>query len=379
MRMKNLLFALCGMMVCLSCSKEAIVKVTFENPAEFDRREVVELAYQEIATRLSLKENESLMVTNEQGKVAPVQLVFEGAPEPVKIVFPVMVTAKGRALYIIKKTHEPADVKMKAYGRLVPERKDDICWENDRIAFRAYGPALEATGEISNGYDIWVKRSEDTVINKRYRMELEQGISYHNDNGDGLDNYKVGRTLGAGAMAPYLNDTLWLANNFVKCEILDNGPVRFTCRLEYAPFDVDGHLVSEVRTITLDAGSQFNKVVDCYKGLPEGAKVAAGIVLHGEDTEYFMDKRRGYTAYVEPVYRKEDGETYVATVFPQAITETREACGHILAVVPNNEAGNLYYFGAGWNRWGFDTSADWYRHVQQFASMLRFPLKVTMQ
>ena len=28
-----------------------------------------------------------------------------------------------------------------ARGRFVPERRDDFAWENDRIAFRVYGPA----------------------------------------------------------------------------------------------------------------------------------------------------------------------------------------------------------------------------------------------
>jgi len=30
-----------------------------------------------------------------------------------------------------------------------------VAWENDRIAFRTYGPALQATGEKAVGYDIW--------------------------------------------------------------------------------------------------------------------------------------------------------------------------------------------------------------------------------
>jgi len=42
-------------------------------------------------------------------------------------------------------------------GRLVPERKDDFTWENNRSAFRLYGPALKATGEISNGMDFWAE------------------------------------------------------------------------------------------------------------------------------------------------------------------------------------------------------------------------------
>lgn len=53
----------------------------------------------------------------------------------------------------------PEAFKTIACGKQYPERVDDIAWENDRIAFRTYGPALQATGEKAYGCDIWVKRS----------------------------------------------------------------------------------------------------------------------------------------------------------------------------------------------------------------------------
>lgn len=374
---KGIIGSIC-MLFLASCTSH-LVQVEIENPAPLPRTEMVEINYSDLANRLQLKGNESVCVTNEAGKEAPYQWIYEGNEQPVKLIFPVLMNGESTAHYEIRPTSQAQKTAHKVYGRLVPERKDDLAWENDRIAFRAYGPALEATGEISNGYDIWVKRTADTIIDKRYRLELQQGISYHSDHGDGLDAYKVGRTLGAGAMAPFVKDTLWLGRNFTKAEVLDNGPLRFVCRLTYAPFEVDGQMVSEVRTVSLDAGSQFNKVIDTYQGLPQGSRVAAGITMHGGNEEYFMDPRRGYVAYLDPMERAEDGETYVAVVFPAAIEKTSIACGHLLSIVPDNVAGNCYYFGAGWNKWGFEDSADWYKHVQQFASLLRFPLKVTIR
>ena len=50
-------------------------------------------------------------------------------------------------------------------------------WENDRIAFRTYGPALQATGEKAFGYDIWVKRTNDLVVENRYAMELDDSTN----------------------------------------------------------------------------------------------------------------------------------------------------------------------------------------------------------
>ena len=60
----------------------------------------------------------------------------------------------GSEIYRLALHHTPGF----AYGTFMPQRKDDFAWENDRIAFRVYGPSLERTGEISSGIDVWCKR-----------------------------------------------------------------------------------------------------------------------------------------------------------------------------------------------------------------------------
>ena len=83
------------------------------------------------------------------------------------------------------------------FCRFVPERSDDFAWENDKIAFRAYGPALHASGENS-GIDCWLKRVDYPIINKWYKENAE-GKSYHKDHGEGYDPYKVGASRGCGS------------------------------------------------------------------------------------------------------------------------------------------------------------------------------------
>ncbi|MFP3822536.1 DUF4861 family protein, partial [Bacillus sp. SIMBA_008] len=48
------------------------------------------------------------------------------------------------------------------YARFVPERIDDFAWENERVAFRTYGPEAQRLvdegkegGTLSSGIDIW--------------------------------------------------------------------------------------------------------------------------------------------------------------------------------------------------------------------------------
>ena len=101
---------------------------------------------------------------------------------------------------------------------------DDIAWENDKAAYRAYGPALEASGERAWGYDVFTKSVSEPVVEMRYARELDpqarakisawrkegrkeqadslaQAISYHVDHGNGMDCYSVGPTLGGGTAA----------------------------------------------------------------------------------------------------------------------------------------------------------------------------------
>ena len=37
-----------------------------------------------------------------------------------------------------------------AFGRFVPEREDDFAWENDKVAFRVYGPNSKGVGPLSS-------------------------------------------------------------------------------------------------------------------------------------------------------------------------------------------------------------------------------------
>ena len=69
------------------------------------------------------------------------------------------------------------------FCRFVPERSDDFAWENDKIAFRAYGPALRA-GTENSGIDCWLKRVDYPIIDTWYK-EASEGKSYHKDHGEG--------------------------------------------------------------------------------------------------------------------------------------------------------------------------------------------------
>jgi hypothetical protein len=277
-----------------------------------------------------------------------------------------------------------------------------------------YGPALQASGEKAFGCDIWVKRVEEPVVEMRYKTELNpetkariaelrktdpkaakalsDSVSYHIDHGNGLDYYKVGPTLGAGTSALLDNETIVYPYCYKDFQILDNGPLRFTVKLVYNPLTIQKDTnVIETRTISLDAGSQMNKVMIAYENLSVATPVVTGIVLHEPSEDYQADASKGYIAYADPK-DSTNGQTYAAAVFPNKINEAkavkfsdkekkeRGANGHVLAY-STYTPGNVYtyYCGAGWSKWGFENSTEWFNHVQLFAQKLKEPLQVTIK
>ncbi|WP_106829291.1 DUF4861 domain-containing protein [Parabacteroides pacaensis] len=366
-------------LLCTACSAGKRLNVAVTNHSSLDRtEEIVEIPWTKVSQTLTLTDEIQIIVVDETGKQLPYQLIKNGGKEIRSIIFPATVAAGKTVVYSIKEGI-PEQFEAKVYGRFVPERKDDFAWENNTSAFRMYGPALEATGEISNGIDLWVKKTDKLVIDKWYKNDLAGVASYHEDHGEGLDFYKVGRTLGLGGSAPFVNDTIWLGNNFTKYEIVDKGPLRITFRLFYAPFEVDGKPVTETRTISLDANSRFNKIVEHFDTDIPSMKIASGIVLRPEEggsIEY--DRQKGYAAYAEP--KVENGIIYVGVVSPVTFREIENACGHLLCLNEYKKGDQYtYYAGGSWDQAGFLTPDDWFSYVKDFAVRVQQPLKVTIE
>ncbi|MDR1938496.1 MAG: DUF4861 domain-containing protein, partial [Tannerellaceae bacterium] len=274
------------LILCLAaCSNRTkTIEVSVSNPSGFDRlADLVEIPLEEIKTRLPIEEGLALEVRSSTGELIPSQLAYDG-----KLLFqPALKAGESKDFTIT--TGEPQLYASKTSGRLVTERFDDFAWENDRVAFRLYASALMAKDGPSNGMDALYKRTENPVLDKWFKAYSEDGISYHEDHGEGHDAYDVKRSLGAGAMAPYVKDTLWLNENFIAQEVLENGPLRTTFKLTYKDLNMDGRLVSEERKVSLDAGSQLSEITQIY-GTQETLPVAAGIVKReGKDSVIYAD------------------------------------------------------------------------------------------
>ena len=394
---------------CFACNDSKTVTVTVTNPLAMERsNEMVEVSMETITNRLGLADTAQIVVLDADGQQVPYQITYDG-----KVIFPATIAANGAATYTIQ-TGTPEAFDVKACGKCYPERMDDMAWENDLVAFRAYGPALQAKGERGFGYDLFTKyNTTEPMLEAMYAKELDKETlakiaelkktdpkaaaelsrerSYHIDHGYGMDCYAVGPTLGAGVAALMVNDTIIYPWCYKNQEILDNGPLRFTVKLEFTPLTVKGDsTVVETRLITLDAGSHLNKTVVSYSNLKETLPIVAGIVLHEPDGAVVADAANGYITYVDPTTGPDNGKIFMGAAVPAVVKDAKtvlfsekekkernNADGHVLAV-SDYEPGSeyVYYWGFAWDKADIKTADAWNRYMADFAQKVRNPLTV---
>lgn len=351
--------------------------VIISNPSSAERKEaVIAIAWKDILAKYPAIDTAAIKITNPATKKeVPFQLEFRGQKTIQNLLVQLDIAPRNSATLLIQKGKSATPV-VKTYGRYVPERKDDFAWENDKIAFRMYGKALEQTPkEMAYGMDVWVKSTTRMVINERYKRG-----KYHDNLGDGMDYYHVGFTLGAGNIAPYVNDSIYYSKNYVRWNVLDNGPLRTTFSLEYDAWDVAGKAVKATKTISLDAGSQLNRVeaVYAYADSPT-LPIVVGIIKRKDPGTILLDEQQGIMGYWEP-QMGEDGITGVGSIMPAPITRMNVTNTQLLteATSQKNEP-YVYYTGAAWNKANTITSASaWFSYLQAFKERLAQPLTIRL-
>jgi len=268
------------------------------------------------------------------------------------------------------------------FGREAPERKDDFAWENLVVAYRVYGPALEATGEIASGIDVWSKRVPNFVIDNFYKRDAEgqrthnHALSYHKDNGQGLDSYEVGHTRGCGGTAVWANGKLYVSKNYTTKKILANGPIRFAFEVSYAPWDADGRMVAETKRITLDAGTHLNRIASTYTF--EGTSpldLVAAIAIHKGADATIPAEGRVASVWDTP---QDPSAGRIATglvALPNQHAQTILAAQHALMIFQRRSGVPFIYFaGSGWSKADMPTADAWNTYLISFLHQREHPV-----
>lgn len=431
---KNFKKSICLMLLAMagsnySFAQQATIVVT--NPTTQPRTELISVRLSDVKAKLAgitPKKGEAYIVKNKAGQQIGSQITHDG-----QLLIDASVRPHGSATYTVT-IGKPYPQKVWTTGALYKIRKDDIAWENDRCAYRVYGPALQRTGERSFGTDIWVKNTPDTVVYNRYIKDMNGNIlgdkidkrareeeqklkeltgakletqkakvnalkaqsrevdlttSFHLDHGNGLDPYRVGATLGLGAPSLMVGKKQVLPYCYKDYKILDNGPLRFTVELTYNPSTIgDMQNVVEHRIISLDKGSNFNKMTVWYEGLAHPTDFVTGFPIHEEDTET-KTFAKDYVSYADPTDNIEvnNSQVYVGVLFPYGIDNTYYqlfdkkhdgATGHALGIkrgLKNSERYS-YYFGAAWSKYDVRSYGEWQLRIKEYLEALKMPLNV---
>ena len=402
--MRTVLFLLFSLLFSPVGAQSLTLEVA--NPSAEYREQIVEIPVDSVMQRLGLTTTDSLCVRDAAGLDVPFQTTFDG-----KLLVEAAVRKGGVAHFTLSKgSHEK--FLMVCHGKLHPERKDDFAWENDRGAYRVYGPALERTNERSYGIDVWTKNTPELVVDDRYYIEdvvtipridsiyrnnwhkrdsLYRLISYHYDHGRGLDPYRVGASLGCGAPALMVGDSIVMPYCFERCEMLDEGPLRFSVRLVQSPRMVCGVRVVENRVITLDKGSNFCRMEVWYEGLPNlsqqmaqsgrAVSLCSGVVLQPEDRESFV-LGDNYVSYTDPTDQPNvhQAPLYVSVLFPNGKVATRKRDNHVLGIVSHYDGKPYtYYFGSAWAKYDVRTEEEWKARIEWYLRGLAQPLQLTLK
>ncbi len=342
-----------GLWVVASQGTPPTRNVTVVNPIDVERpAETITLAAPALLEALQVKDVRTVRVRDAKSGqdllTQAVDLNDDGTFDELIFQADIAASETRRFSLTVGERRIPTREEYRAYGRFNRERRDDFAWENDRVAHRMYGAALETWAQeplTSSGLDVWVKRTRRLVINDWYMID-----DYHRDTGDGADLYSAGRTRGCGGSGLLAGGKLFSPPNFRNTRVLAQGPIRVLFELMYEPWDAGGAKVTETRRVTLDAGSHVNRFDLTFQPGPSpGTELAAGVRINpGQAAQPTLAS--GVLRTWEPL--KQDGHLGCAVIVP-GMTRSLVLDGNTLAVAPLAGTGaTTYYSASAWDRGG---------------------------
>ncbi|MET0792141.1 MAG: glycoside hydrolase family 88 protein [Polyangiaceae bacterium] len=362
----------------------AALSVEVSNPLDTKRSaETLSIRLAEIQSRLPSLQIAKVVVQNEKGERELSQLVdTDGDTRADELIFQTDLEAHETKHFSIGEgtPSAPKRDQFKVYGRFVRERHDDFAWENDRVAHRLYGSALETWAQeplTSSGVDIWVKRTPRLVIDDWYRLD-----DYHHDNGDGGDFYSVGASRGCGGVGVWDGKALRVSRNFSASRVLANGPIRLIFELDYPPWDAGaGVQVSETKRVTADAGQHFDRFQSTFKvsGQTRELMLGIGIGRHsGSAIE--VEPKAGILRSWEP-FTGDNGHVgcavFGASGASKGATESERDQLLLVALPSGTSLG--YWAGTGWDKGGdVPDSVAWSSLVAQAARAAQNPVRLSL-
>lgn len=398
MRIRFKLSIMLGSFFVLGCTSGCSVKnklnginVEVKNNLDFNRREIVGIPTGKLSGLLNNTSEKNIRVkiqgTKNYLRTQWIDYDYDGKGD--ELLFEVDIKANSVANYsIVSDTAKVPESKATTYSRFVPERIDDYAWENNKVAFRAYGPTAQQLveqhkegGTLSSGIDLWLKKVEYSIIDSWYKKNVESPGYYHIEHGEGYDPYHVGASRGTGGAGIWENDSLQVAKNYIGYKTIATGPLRTVFELTYAPWSSYG--VQETKRISLDLNSNFSKFEISLHSDKKIPNYTLGITLHEKKGEVNINKVSGWFRHWEPIDSSFVGEGIV--VNPEVIStafanDSKTPDQSNLLIVTNTEAKLTYYAGFAWTGSGqVSDVTQWDEMLAKQAKIMMNPLQVIVK
>ncbi|KTE16111.1 DUF4861 family protein [Sphingopyxis sp. H115] len=261
----------------------------------------------------------------------------------------------------------PEERKARTAVAIADYRFDDLLWENDRIAHRIYGRALEeAEPPSSSGIDAWGKRVRWPFMDRQLRTGDQ-----HADHGEGVDFYNVGTGRGTGGLGVWYDNKLWTSRNYVRPRILQSGPDVADFTVDYDPWPVDTlRTVRETRRFTLPAGTNFTRMSSTIASSSD-AELIVGIGISkrpiggGKLGEVRKDRATARLSWWGPADGEKGRMAAAVIVDPAAFAGfVEDADNYLILVRVQPGRPFVYYSGAAWALGGnFATQDAWNSYV----------------
>ena len=366
---------------------EKTISVEVSNPLDIDRS--VETVQVQLGS-LSTSSSDIIVKDVETDKEVLRQLLdMDGDSVFEAVIFQTALKANHSKSFVVQKGKtEIQPTEVRTFARFVPERTDDFTWENDRVAFRVYGPAAQKMvedgipgGTYSGGVDCWLKKVDYSIIDKWYKGNAESPGYYHIDHGEGLDNYHVGPSAGLGGTGVMSDGELHLHINYTDYHILTNGPIKTEFELDYEPYEAGDMTIQEKKTVSIDLGNNFTKFVIDVEGTDT---LTTGITLHDNLGEVSVNENAAWASYWTPHFGEELGTSIVVDPkyyagYSKVVSDVKDK-SHLLVHLKVIDGKVEYYAGFAWSgSKQFNDKQDWENNLTTFARKINNPLVVELK
>lgn len=149
-------------------------------------------------------------------------------------------------------------------------------WESEKVGYRFYLDWRNAT-------DIFGKKVNSLVLkNVGVTDSLGDNDSYHNMQDWGMDVFKVGSSLGIGALGMWYDNKVNMVSktDSVQCAISENGPIRSKVTTKYFGWEVGADKYFLQSEFSISAGSRLTKHEITIDNNPEN--LVTGLAKHDQ-------------------------------------------------------------------------------------------------